>query len=213
MHELVIFDCDGVLVDSETITQNVLIARLKPYGLLLQPHECAGLFVGGTMQSAADEAIRRGADLPKNWVPDTYEAVFTELAAGTPAIDNVVSLLDHLDEIRLPYCVASNGPMEKMRITLGQNGLWERFEGRRWSAHDVGRPKPDPGLFLYSAQALGARSERCVVIEDSISGVKAAIGAGMRCLGYAPEADGRALHTLGAEVFQDMAEVPALLAV
>ncbi|MEX0317972.1 MAG: HAD family hydrolase [Ruegeria sp.] len=212
MHDLVIFDCDGVLVDSEMIAQQVIVDRLAPCGLVLSTRQSADLFVGGTIQSASEEATRLGADLPADWVPETYSAIFEALRDNTPLIANVVDLLDQLDRRGLPYCVASNGPLAKMEITLGQNGLWRRFEGRRWSAHDVGYAKPHPGLFLHAAHAMNAEPEACIVIEDSASGVKAAAAAGMRCLGFAAHGDGADLRALGAEVFHDMAEVPALLA-
>lgn len=211
-HDLVIFDCDGVLVDSEPIAQRVLADCLAPYGLMLTPEECGALFVGGTMASAAIEANRLGAALPETWVAETYAAMFEALRGKTPPVRNVVALLDHLDTCGLPYCVASNGPPAKMEITLGQNRLWGRFAGRCWSAHEVGTAKPDPGLFLHAAAAMGAAPDRTVVIEDSRSGVAAAVAAGMRCLGYAEATGGADLRALGAEVFHDMSEVPALLA-
>lgn len=206
-----IFDCDGVLVDSETITHRTIVDQLAVHGFHIIPDQCSDLFVGGTMKSAGEEAIRRGAALPEDWADRTLEAVLSALRTSTPVIPNVIPFLDWLDACGVPYCVASNGPLSKMEVTLSQNGLWDRFEGRRWSSHDVGEPKPQPGLFLYAANAMGVLPEACVVIEDSRSGALAAQRAGMRCLGYAAQGGADKLRSVGAEVFHDMADLPALL--
>ena len=208
---LVIFDCDGVLVDSEVIAIRVLVKNLKGHGLTLTHARAAQIFVGGTIAGDADKARAMGADLGPNWVAEIYEEIHGALAAGTPVIAGIPEILDRLDAAGLPYCVASNGSEDKMRITLGQNGLWDRFEGRMFSAHSLGVAKPDPGLFLAAAQSVGAVPAACVVIEDSTTGVRAAIAAGMRCLGFAAEGNGAALVDLGAEAFTAMAELPRLL--
>jgi beta-phosphoglucomutase-like phosphatase (HAD superfamily) len=118
-----------------------------------------------------------------------------------------------LAEITSPVCVASNGPMAKMKHTLGLAHLLDHFEGRIFSAYDVGVWKPDPGLFLHAARTFGAEPSRCIVVEDSLSGIRAANAAGMRVLGYTA-GDARAMSELGtecAELFHSMDELPALL--
>lgn len=207
--ERVIFDCDGVLVDSEVIAVRVLVDYLTQRGLPLTHAEAEDMFVGGTMADNALTARAAGADLGPGWVAEIYADIYETLRAGTPVIPGVPELLDRLDAAGLPYCVASNGAEEKMRITLGQNGLWHRFEGAVFSAHSLGVAKPDPRLFLSAAD--GVPPEACVVIEDSATGVRGAIAAGMRCLAYAPNGNGAALAELGAEVFTAMADVPGLL--
>ena len=131
-----------------------------------------------------------------------------------PLMPGVPQLLARLDASGIPVCVASNGSEDKMRITLGQNGLWERFHPHAmFSAHSLGVAKPEPGLFLAAASHFGVQARDCLVIEDSSSGVTAAVRAGMRCLGYAPCGGGKKLAALGAEVFTGMAEVPTLLSI
>ena len=207
--ELVIFDCDGVLVDSEVIAVRVLVANLARHGLALTEADAHAMFVGGTMANNAEVARAAGADLGPDWVAGIYAEIYAALRDGTPVTKGVPELLDRLDTARVPYCVASNGSEEKMQITLGQTGLWHRFQGAVFSAHTLGVAKPDPRLFLTAAGDVPP--ETCVVIEDSPTGVRAAIAAGMRCLAYAPEGDGVALAGLGAEVFTSMTDLPEML--
>ncbi len=209
MHDLVIFDCDGVLVDSEVISNQVLVDNFAGYGLNLTLKECMTLFVGGTMSGVREKARNMGADLPDDWIEQVNGETYAALRVGTPLIAGIRELLALLDGRGIPYCVASNGRPEKMQITLGQNGLWDRFKNVMFSAQVLGTGKPDPTLFLTAARHFNALSP--VVIEDSHSGVTAAIRADMRCLAYAAHDDGARLAALGAEVFSDMAEVPKLL--
>lgn len=210
--ELVIFDCDGVLVDSETITNTLLQQDLAGRGLVMDLPDVMANFVGGTMRDVARKAAALGAEIPADWVDTFYARMYAGLAQGTPAIDGVEAVLDHLDAAGVPYCVGSNGALEKMEITLGQHrGLHDRLKGRLFSAHALGTAKPDPGLFLIAARENGVVPETAVVIEDSPTGCIAARRAGMRCFGYAAHGDGARLAAEGAVVFHAMADLPALL--
>ena len=120
-------------------------------------------------------------------------------------------VVDALDRIDLPTCVASSGSHEKMRLTLGLTGLRERFAGRIFSADEVARGKPAPDLFLHAAASMGAAPERCVVVEDSPAGVTAAVAAGMRALGYAGGGEAEPLRRGGAETFAAMTDLPSLI--
>ena len=209
--DLVIFDCDGVLVDSEPATNDLLAQRLTAAGLPMTRDEAVNMFVGGTIKGVAETARSMGADLAENWVEETYEAMFARLEEGLPAIPHLDQLFAAIDRADVQACIASNGPMRKMKITLPNAGLWERFEGRIFSAHDVGIAKPDPGLFLHAARALGATAKNTVVIEDSASGAKAAAAAGMRCFGYIADTPAAKLTAHGAVPFDSMADLPGLL--
>lgn len=211
MSDLVIFDCDGVLVDSEGPSNAVLVDNLARYGLPLTQADCEALFVGGTMAGVGDKARELGADLPADWIDEIYDLVYARLAQGTPVIPGIAGLLDHLDATGIPFCVASNGSEQKMRITLGQNDLWDRFQGRMFSAHTLGVAKPDPGLFLTPARQFGIAPDRCTVVEDSRTGVTAAMRAGMRCLAYVPHGNGADFTAMGAQVIRHMDEVADLL--
>ncbi len=210
--ELVIFDCDGVLVDSEPITNALLQEDLATRGLELSLGDVMQNFVGGTMESVGARAARMGADIPDDWVDLIYAEMHCRLATGTPLINGVEAVLDALDATGVPYAVGSNGSLAKMGITLGQHpSLQKRLNGRLYSAHVLGKAKPDPALYLQPARELGVSPARTAVIEDSPTGCIAARRAGMPCFGYAPHDDGARLAAEGASVFHDMRDLPRLL--
>lgn len=206
--ELVIFDCDGVLVDSEPITNRLLAEDMTCHGLPLSTEGAIDLFVGGTIKSAFDQARLLGATLPDDWVEDFYGRMIEALGQEVVAIEGAHALLDRLDAEGIPYCVASNGPMRKMEVTLNRTALWSRVKGRIFSAHDVGVAKPHPGLFLHAASSLGAFPNQAVVIEDSVSGVRAAQAAGMRCMGLTRDTPAEKLAAHGADVITSLDQVP-----
>ena len=209
--DLVIFDCDGVLVDSERATNEGLVENLAHYGFQTTVEDAFRLFVGGTMAGLRDKVIENGVDLPDDWLDEIYAQMFARLKAGVPPVPGVIDVLDRLDRAGIPYGVGSNGPPEKMDITLGQNNMIARFGGHIYSAHTVGIAKPDPGLFLHVAAQFDAAPDRTVVIEDSATGVRAATAAGMRCYGYAGDTPAEKLRAVGAIPFFDMTDLPGFL--
>jgi HAD superfamily hydrolase (TIGR01509 family) len=208
--ELVIFDCDGVLVDSERIAVRVEAELLAELGWPLSEAEIVERFMGRTAEYM-DEAIefQLGSRLPEDW-KDQFQRRYREaFAADLVPVDGV---LDALERIRVPTCVASSGSHDKLRFTLGHTGLFERFEGRIFSGYEVANGKPAPDLFLHAAARMGAAPARCAVVEDSRPGVLAARAAGMRAFGYAggltpPDR----LQVEGTVVFEDMRDLPRLL--
>lgn len=209
---LVIFDCDGVLVDSEGVSNQVLVDNLARHGLTLTLKRAMELFVGSTMPGVMGRAVELGADLHEGWIDEVYSETYAALEQGVSLVPGVLDLLAELDQHQIPCCVASNGSEDKMRITLGQNGLWQRFHPTAmFSAHSLGVAKPDPGLFLAAASHFGVQARDCLVVEDSATGVLAATRASMRCLGFAPTGTGENLTAQGAEVFSQMSELPALI--
>lgn len=210
--ELVIFDCDGVLVDSEPITVALLREDLARRGLDLDARVVDRLFTGGTMRGVAEQAAAMGADIPADWVARIYGEMHRRLARGTPVIDGVEAVMDRLDAAGIPYCVGSNGSLQKMQITLGQYpALQKRLDGRLYSAHVLGVAKPEPGLFLKAAADHGVAPGRTAVIDDSPSGCRAARRAEMVCFGYAAHDNGARLAAEGALVFHTMHDLPDLL--
>jgi HAD superfamily hydrolase (TIGR01509 family) len=209
--ELVIFDCDGVLVDSERIAVRVEAAFLAELGWPLTEAEVVERFMGRTAEYM-DEAIEAqlGSVLPGDW-KDQFQRRYREaFAAELVPVDGV---LEALDQITTPTCVASSGSHDKLRFTLGHTGLYERFEGRIFSGYEVANGKPAPDLFLHAAARMGANPARCAVIEDSRPGVLAARAAGMPAFGYAGGLTPP--HHLEGEatvVFSDMRDLPRLLA-
>jgi HAD superfamily hydrolase (TIGR01509 family) len=209
--ELVIFDCDGVLVDSERLSVRVEAEYLAELGWPLTEAEIVERFMGQS-DEYMDEAIEAqlGSRLPGDW-KDQFQRRYREaFAAQLVPVDGVV---EALDQITAATCVASSGSHDKLRFTLSHTGLYERFEGRIFSGYEVANNKPAPDLFLHAAARMGAEPARCAVIEDTLYGVMAARAAGMRIFGYAgglsaPER----LEGEATVVFHDMRDLPRLLA-
>lgn len=208
--ELVIFDCDGVLVDSERIAVRIDAALLAELGWPIGEEEVIRRFVGRSYAAmVAEIEDRLGTALPDGWEAELNRRYATAIDTELTPVDGIVEALDRLT---VPTCVASSGSHETMRRTLGRTGLYDRFVGRIFSATEVAHGKPAPDLFWYAAERMGVPPSRCVVVEDSRYGVRAARAAGMRVLGYAggvTPADW--LGEEGAVIFTDMRELPILL--
>jgi HAD superfamily hydrolase (TIGR01509 family) len=209
--KLVIFDCDGVLVDSEPLTDAVMQKSFAHYGLDLPITQINSLFVGGTMTGAMHQARALGAALPDHWLKEIYTEIYSVLEQSVELVPGVIGVLDELDRAGIGYAIGSNGRTRKMEITLGRTGLLERFQGRFFSAQDCPAPKPAPDVYLKAAAHAGIDPVDCVVIEDSATGAKAGQAAGMRCFGYSAETPRDTLHPYCDAVFDDMAELHALL--
>jgi HAD superfamily hydrolase (TIGR01509 family) len=207
----VLFDCDGVLVDSETLTQNVLSVDLARFGLHIPPQDVGRLFIGGTMAGVMQSARDMGAGLPDDWLDHIYAILFAELGARCEIIPGVIEVLNRLDGAGIGYATCSNGPMAKMEVTMGRCDLWARFEGRIFSAHDCAAAKPAPDVYLKAARLAGVDPADCAVIEDSATGARAGQAAGMRCFGYSVATEAAKLTPHCAAVFDDMKDLPALL--
>ena len=205
----VIFDCDGVVVDSEPMLFDLLAADLAQYGLPMAVETLHHVFLGMTLEGLREKANAMGASLPADWCDNFYTRLYAQLRLGTPLVPGILTVLDALDAAGIPYAMGSNGSAEKMQITLGQHGLVPRFKGL-FSGQNLGKPKPAPDLYLHAAAALGVAPSDCIVIEDSPTGARAAQAAGMRCMGYAPHGS-EALVAEGAVLFSDMKDLPALL--
>lgn len=211
MHpDLVIFDCDGVLVDSEPISEEVFREVLAEHGAHTTPGESARFMGISTDVVLAQLEARLGRRLPGFMA--TFRSREDEaFRKSLRPISGVEQAIDRIVEGGLAICVASSGTFAKMRATLGSTGLLGLFEGRMFSATQVPHGKPHPDLFLFAAAQMGVEPTRCAVVEDSLPGVQGAVAAGMGVLGYAPEGGGAALSDSGAEVFRDMADLPRLL--
>ncbi|HTP20328.1 MAG TPA: HAD family hydrolase [Solirubrobacteraceae bacterium] len=208
--ELVIFDCDGVLIDSERLAVKVDVQVLRELGWPLSEDEVIDRFVGRSDRDArAEIEAHLGHNLPDGF-DQAVEHRYREAFAN--ALTPVDGVLEALDRIVLPTCVASSGTHDHMRYTLGLTGLYERFDGRIFSAEDVANGKPAPDLFLHAAEHMGADPGACVVIEDSRHGVQAARAAGMRVLAFAGGLSAaEALEGPDTIVFDDMRDLPNLL--
>jgi HAD superfamily hydrolase (TIGR01509 family) len=208
--ELVIFDCDGVLVDSERISVRIDAVVLAELGWPLTEAEVVERFMGRTEEYMLSEIeAQLGRPLGHDW-DSRFRHLYREaFEAELGPVDGVV---EALDRIAATTCVASSGSHEKIRYSLGLAGLYERFEGRIFSASEVANGKPAPDLFLHAAERMGVEPAACAVVEDSRYGVEAARAAGMRAFGYAGGLTPRhRLEGPGTVVFDHMCELPGLL--
>ena len=208
--ELVIFDCDGVLIDSERLSVRLDVMMFGELGWPMSEAEVIERFIGRSDRDtrAAIEA-HLGRPLPDGW-DEPFKPMYAELfAAELTPVDGV---LEALDAITLPSCVASSATHEHLQRMLGLTGLYERFAGRIFSSDDVARGKPAPDVFLHAAAQMSARPSGCVAVEDSRAGVQAARAAGMRVLAYAGGlTPAQMLEGPNTVVFHDMRELPSLL--
>jgi HAD superfamily hydrolase (TIGR01509 family) len=210
---LVIFDCDGVLVDSEVISNRVLASMLCDEGLPTTLAEARrdyqGLLLGEVLERAEAKLARR---LAPGWL-ERYERERTEaFERELEPVHGARRAIERVTLAGMAKCVASQGKLEKTRLSLDLTGLRDLFEERAlFSAHSVARGKPHPDLFLYAAQTMGAQPTECVVVEDTPSGVTAAVSAGMRAIGYAADSDEAALRLAGAEIIHSLDELPGAL--
>ena len=212
---LVIFDCDGVLVDSERIANREFAALLREIGLHFTLPQMFETFVGNSMPRCVEIISERlGYPPPEDLLVRYSERVAAVMPGELKPVPGAVALLDALDAAGISYCVASNGEHALMGVKLRSAGLLDRFAGRLFSSADVARPKPAPDLFLHAAQSMSVTTADCVVIEDSPLGVQGAHAAGMRVFGFADVMPEARLREAGATVVvRHLDELATLLGV
>ncbi len=209
---LVIFDCDGVLVDSEPVSNRILAEDLSARGWAMTTDEAIHNFMGTTLRDMHPLIEAKLAKpLPDSWIAEITTQIVDALAHESTAIPGAVAALQAVTALGLPWRVASNSSHEEMRAKFARIGIADLVAGRVLSHTDVAAGKPAPDLYLAAAAAGGVSPSECVVIEDSVPGVLAAIAAGMDCLGFAPHSDGAHLRAAGAVPFHAMAELAGLI--
>jgi HAD superfamily hydrolase (TIGR01509 family) len=211
---LVIFDCDGVLVDSEPISNRVLAESISELGVEIGAAEVEAKFKGetlGTIRSVVES--RLGHRVPEGWLETFDDRRAEAFAAELQPVPGARAAIEGARAAGLDVCVASQARLAKTKLTLGLTELIDLFDpDALFSSATVRRPKPAPDLFLHAAAARGHDPAACVVIEDSVTGVAAARAAGMRVLAYTPDPNDPALTEAGGEPFSDMHDVPRLIA-
>ena len=213
--KLVIFDCDGVLVDSEGIANRCIAEAMTEAGVPIRAEDALKRFRGGKLTFIQkDVEAMTGRELGEDWVLKIYTKQLALYRKELRAIRGIERSVKALAEAGMKICVGSNAPMEKMDVTLGVTNLKRYFEGRIFSADMVGIPKPEPDLYLYCAERMGEAPENCVVVEDSPTGARAGISAGMRVFGYYADHGPEELSAVGVhELFDDMDDLPGLLGI
>jgi len=212
-YDAIIFDCDGVLINSEPIAVAILAADLLELGLRISEEEAHHRFTGWlTAQIAETVSAETGVPTPENWVRRHNASVREAVAASVEPISGIHDVLDALDWAGVPWGVASQSGLEYLERALGRVGIWQRAAGRVASSQIVARPKPAPDVYLKAMELVGVPGHRSIVVEDSPTGVRAGVAAGARVIGYAMDrephvlTDAGASHTVGA-----MADLHGLL--
>jgi HAD superfamily hydrolase (TIGR01509 family) len=209
---LVIFDCDGVIVDSEPISNREVAVAISALGWPMSADEARARFLGLTLTDMLPMIEAEiGRSVPAKWTSGVQERIIKALAREAVAIPGAIEALHRATALGLPWRIASNSSHEEMAAKFARIGITDLVAGRLHSHRDVRRGKPAPDLFLAAAAAESAAPEACLIIEDSLPGVQAAAAAGMDCLGFAAHSDAAALEALGAAPFFRMSEIGPLL--
>jgi len=213
--DLIIFDCDGVLVDSEVISCRAHAEVLSRHGYPITQEQVFDRFLGrSTRQANSEVEAELGRALPEDFHVQLQDEQLRSFGADLEAIPHIHSALDMISQA---VCVASSGSHQRMRVTLGRTRLTDRFAPNIFSASQVVNGKPAPDLFLFAAHQMNVPPERCLVIEDSVAGIAGAIAAGMPVLGFhggshCREGYGAKLRDAGATAtFDDMRQLPELI--
>ncbi|HBV00038.1 HAD family hydrolase [Thalassospira lucentensis] len=209
----VIFDCDGVLVNTENLANAVLTDLLCSYGCPMDVKKTHDFFLGGTLASVGPAMAEKfGITLPDTWVSECYAKTFEAFKSNLEPYADLAPILDLLDAKGIPMAIGSNGPHDKMDVSLGKVGLKERFNGNICSAHDVANAKPHPDVYLLAAEKIGVPISECVVVDDSQNGVRAGAASGAITIGLVDITPADMLRAAGADyIASDHKELNALL--
>lgn len=214
MIDLIIFDCDGVLVDSEVIGNRVFAEYLTSLGYPHSAEESCAKYLGMSYASVLELFEKNGDSLPEDFLEEVHRLINIDLSKNLVAIPGIKSVLELT---KLPYCVASSGTPSKIQNSLTKTELINYFDGKLFSFQQVKNGKPAPDLFLFAADQMGVEPTRTLVIEDSKAGVMAGVSAGMTVVGFTggshiPEGHAECLLDLGAHhILKDMRELDGLL--
>jgi HAD superfamily hydrolase (TIGR01509 family) len=205
----IIFDCDGVLVDSEPIANRILLSMAKEHGYEMQLEQAIKNFSGRALKDCIQQ-IEASVHMK---MPESFEHEFRQrtFEAFRTELQPVKGAREFIDTLTIAYCVASSGPIEKIRLNLTLTGLIEKFENKIYSSYQINSWKPDPDIFLFAAQQMGFPVNECLVVEDSKAGVIAAIRGGFNVFGFANEYNTQELLSEGATVIRNYEELSAAL--
>lgn len=204
-YKCVIFDCDGVLVDSETIGTSVFLNMARDLGVVMSLEEGFTHFKGKSLQTCLDIVSKLlGSPLPETFEADYRKKSFEAFKAGIQPIHGV---LEVLNKLTIPFCVASSGPESKIKLNLELTGLLPYFESRIFSCYTIQKWKPEPDVFLWAAKTMGFQPKDCIVVEDSLSGVHAAKNGGFDVFGFTAHDYNNELQSEATKTFKKMDEL------
>jgi len=204
----IIFDCDGVLVDTEKIGNGIMLEMAAEYGFKMKLEDAYRDFNGRKLKECflyIENAI--GKKLPVTFEADYREKSFEAFKTQVKPMEGIV---EFLNKLKIPYCVASSGPVDKIRLNLEVAGLMDKFENKIFSSYQINSWKPDPEIFLHAAKEMGFEVKDCIVIEDSKGGVIAGISGGFKVYGFANGYNNEDLEKEGAELFHSYEELDFL---
>lgn len=208
-YKCIIFDCDGVLVDSEAISIGTLVTMAEAHGAMIDLNYAHQLFLGKSLEFCFDYIAKTA----NKKLPDTFEEEFRTrtFEAFKNKLQPIKGIHELLNKIKVPIGVASNGPVDKIKLNLTTTKLIDKFNGNIFSAYDINSWKPNPKLYLHAAKTMGFEVKDCVIIEDSPAGVQAAINGGFDVFGFCNHANLAALQQMNIPLFDDMEQLHLLL--
>lgn len=208
-YKCIIFDCDGVLVDSEAISIGTLVNMAASHGAIIDENFAHQHFLGKSLEFCFDYI----ADLANKQLPDDFEEDFRArtFEAFQKELQPIKGIHELLANIKVPIAVASNGPADKIKLNLTTTKLIDKFNGNIFSAYDINSWKPNPELYLHAAKIMGFEVEDCVIIEDSPAGVQAALAGGFDVFGFTNHVNFDVLQQMNIPLFDDMAQLHLLL--
>lgn len=205
----IIFDCDGVLVDTEKIGNEILLSMAADHGFEMKIEDAYSNFNGRNLKDCFLHVENSsGKKLPDNFESEYRERSFEAFKTQVKPMEGVV---EFINKLKIPYCVASSGPVEKIRLNLEVSGLLDKFEGKIFSSYQIKSWKPEPEIFLYAAQQMGFEVKDSIVVEDSKAGVKAGISGGFKVFGFANGYNNEDLEQEGAILFKSYEELSGVL--
>ena len=209
MVKCIIFDCDGVLVDTEKIGNGVLIEMASEHGFEMKIEDAYRNFNGRKLK----DCFRYIEETIDKELPETFETEFRQrsFSAFKTQVKPMEGIVSFIEKLTIPYCVASSGPVEKIRLNLEVAGLLNKFENKLFSSYQIGSWKPEPGIFLHAAKEMGFDVKDCIVVEDSVAGVRAGIDGGFKVYGFANGYNDNDLEKEGAILFRSYEELAAIV--
>ena len=204
-YKCIIFDCDGVLVDSEPIANQLLITMAAELGLAIDMNFAIDHFIGKSLYTCMETISQYGKiKLPDNFEKDFRTRSFQKFKEQLQPIPGIKDVLKRLE---LPFCVASSGPVNKIELNLKTTGLYSFFEGKIFSCYMVNTWKPEPDVFLLAAKTMGFATKNCLVVEDSLAGITAAQNGGFDVVAYKSEFNIKELQNLEIPKISNMKEL------
>ena len=209
MVKCIIFDCDGVLVDTEKIGNEILLSMAAEHGFEMKIEDAYRNFNGRKLK----DCFRYIEETIDKELPETFETEFRQRSfdAFKTQVKPMEGVIEFIDKLTIPYCVASSGPVEKICLNLEVAGLLGKFEDKLFSSYQIGSWKPEPGIFLHAAKEMGFDVKDCIVIEDSVAGVRAGMDGGFKVYGFANGYNDADLEKEGAKLFRSYEELAVIL--